>query len=239
MDDVDNFSLRARGYTESEEEASEEEEEVDSYGSPFRTADSEDSEEATHDILWMPEGDMERAYRIAYAFIGEDGLVHSPAPFIHSAIFSVAPRVHYRMAPSSRGQMLLHFDTKAERDYVVDACPITYEGASLMLERSEESSNRFTTDQTWLIAIKATNFPDKHWTVSGIPAAFAKVGAVVEVGWACLLGDTSLVHVVVARETPSDIPDDQFVGNPGKGASGRVLGSTFHIEVLRVWPRSE
>lgn len=35
---------------------------------------------------------MERAFRVAYAFIIEDGIIHSPAIFIHSAIFSVAPR---------------------------------------------------------------------------------------------------------------------------------------------------
>jgi hypothetical protein len=163
MDDVGNFSFHARS-TKGEEEGTEEEEseEVDSYGSPFRTATSTDSEEANEDILWMPEGDMERASKITYAFINEGGPAFSPAPFIHSAIFFVAPRVHYHMSPSSRSQILLLFDTMAERDFVVDACPITLDGAQLTLERSEDSSNRFTIGQTWLVAILATNFPAKH-----------------------------------------------------------------------------
>lgn len=118
MEDIDNFSLLVRGNTESEEEDSGDD--VDSYGSYFRATASGDSEEADRDFLWTPEGDMECASRIAYVFISEDVLVHSPAPFIHLAIFSVAPRVHFCMAPSSRGQMLLHFDTMAKRGFNVD-----------------------------------------------------------------------------------------------------------------------
>ena len=49
MDDIDNFSLRARGVSESEEEGSEDK--VDSYGSPFRMADSSDSESGIQDVL--------------------------------------------------------------------------------------------------------------------------------------------------------------------------------------------
>lgn len=76
---------------------------MDSYGSPFRMADSSNSEEFTRGILWMPEGDMEHARRIAYAFINEEGPIYSPGPFIQSAIFAVALGVHFRMFPSSRG----------------------------------------------------------------------------------------------------------------------------------------
>jgi hypothetical protein len=49
MDDVDNFSLRARGRTESEGEPTKEE--VDSDGSPFLAVASTNSEEGDHDIL--------------------------------------------------------------------------------------------------------------------------------------------------------------------------------------------
>lgn len=126
MDDVDNFSLRARGVSDSESEEEGSEDKVDSYGSPFHTVDSSDSEGGIRDILWMPEGDMERAYKIAYAFVSEDGPIHSPAPFIHSAIFSVAPWVCFCMSPSSRGHMLLHLNSMAELDFVVGMCPISH-----------------------------------------------------------------------------------------------------------------
>lgn len=48
------------------------------------------------------------------------------------------------------------------------------------------------------------------------------------------MGNTSLVHVMVAWETPTGILDDQFLGNPGKGMNGKVLGSKYKIEVLRI-----
>jgi hypothetical protein len=101
MDDIDEFSLRANNVSERGEEDSQEE--VDSDGSPFRTVSNTDLEEADPDILWMPEGDMVRAHKIAYAHVNGGGSLHSAAPFIQSTIFSVAPGCHFRMFPSSQG----------------------------------------------------------------------------------------------------------------------------------------
>jgi hypothetical protein len=183
----------------------------------------------------MSKGDMAHASKIAYASVAEDGPVHNPAPFIHSA----APGIHYRMFPSSRGHMLLCFDSMAEHDYMVHLGPITHDGSHVSLVRSEEGPNRFITYQPWLAALSATNFPDEHCTESGIPDAFRKLGTVVEIDSSCLEGDSSTVRVVVARSSASGIPEREFLGKPGKGANGRVLSSTFDIEVLRVWPRAE
>lgn len=234
MDDIDESSLPFGN-------SQEEEDEVDSYGSPFRSASPADTEEeeVDRDILWVPERDMTCASKIAYASIAEDGPVHIPAPFVHSALFSAAPGIHYRMFPSSRGHMLLCLDSMAERDYMVHLSPIAHDGSHVSLVRSEEGLNRFITYQPWLAALSATNFPDEHCTESGIPDAFRKLGTVVEIDSACLEGDSSTVRVVVARSSASRIPKCEFLGKPGKGANGRVLGSTFDIEVLRVWPRAE
>ena len=90
---------------------------------------------------------MERAYKITYAFVSEDGPIHSLATFIHSAIFSIAPWVCFCMSPSSRGHMLLHFNSMAELDFIVGMCPISHDGAHLSLEKSEASSNCFTIEQ--------------------------------------------------------------------------------------------
>jgi hypothetical protein len=95
----------------------------------------------------MPEGDMARASKIAYASVAEDGPVHNPAPFIHSALFSAAPGIHYHMFPSSRGHMLLRFDSMAEHNYMVHLSPITHDGSHVSLVRSEEGPNRFITYQ--------------------------------------------------------------------------------------------
>lgn len=215
-------------------------EEVDSYGSPFYEASPDDSEDADRDILWMPEGDMERAGRTAYALISEDGPIFSPAPFIYAAIFSVAPRTGFRMFPSSRGRMMVRFDSVAESDFIVDMSPIAHGGAQLSLERSEESPYRSVLHQPWLAAISATNFQDEHWTLTGIPTAFRRIGTVVEIDPACLEGDYSSLRVVVARKTASGIPDEEFVGNPAFGpGSSRWMGWAVSIPFFSPspWPR--
>jgi hypothetical protein len=135
--------------------------------------------------------------------------------------------------------MMLLFDYRGERDLMVDTCPITIGGVQLSLEKSEAASNRFTFDQPWLVAISATKFPPKHCTLDGIPAAFVRIKTVEEIDEACFMGNFSSIRVMVARATAMGIPETEFLGNPGHGASKRVLGSTFSIEVLRVWPRAE
>lgn len=35
------------------------------------------------------------------------------------------------------------------------------------------------------------------------------------------------------------IPGIQRLGDPGRGTNDRVLGSSFRMEVLRIWPRSK
>jgi hypothetical protein len=107
----------------------------------------------------MPEEDIERVWRTAFALINDDGPIATPAPYIHFVLFAVAPNTHYRLIPSSRGHMLLKFDSKADRDAVANLNPIIHDGARLTIERTEESSNRFVLDQPWLVAISATEFP--------------------------------------------------------------------------------
>jgi len=96
--------------------------EVDSEGSTLQGSSQPSTPRSELDlgVLWMPNsGDMEFASRVAYASINIDAPTDSPAPFIHAAVFSVASDVHYRMFPSSQGDMMLVFDSSIERDMVV------------------------------------------------------------------------------------------------------------------------
>lgn len=219
-------------------------EDVDSDGSPFGVDSNIHKDSVAADILWMPPGDMARAERVAYAFINEDGPIFNLAPYIHDAIFSVAPTIKFHMLPSSRGYMLLRFDNKGDRDAVASLSPIIYDGAHVSLEHSEETSNWFEVNQSWLVALSAVGFPDEHWNEEGIKAAFWKIGTVVEIDPSCLDVnnklfpiDLSSVWVVVARSHPTGVPEDLIVGNPRVGARGRALCSAFTVTVLRAWPR--
>lgn len=54
--------------------------------------------------------------------------------------------------------MMLCFDSHGDRDAVTDLTPITHDDARLTLERAEETSNRFTIEQKWLMAVSAVDF---------------------------------------------------------------------------------
>lgn len=47
-------------------------------------------------------------------------------------------------------------------------------------------------DQPWLVALSATKFPPEHYTLDGIPAAFAKIGT-VEIDEDCMMGNFTSV----------------------------------------------
>lgn len=158
-----------------------------------------------HSVLWMTEGDMEQAGCIAYAFLNEDAPTFAPTPFIRSVVFSVAGPMHYRMFPSSRGHILPHFDSRADRDAVVDLCPIIHDGG----ERSEEMRNRFIIHLPWLTAISTPDFPVEHCTELGIKATFRKVSLVVKIDPDYIWEEPeepnySCVRVVLAWETGSE-----------------------------------
>lgn len=95
------------------------EEEVDSDGSLFRSDQSplrpmDVDGCGLHRVLWMPLGDMERLGTLAYVTLSDDAPTSTPVPYIRAVLMEATERVHYRMHPSSRGHMLLCFDSGAD-----------------------------------------------------------------------------------------------------------------------------
>lgn len=88
---------------DSEDTSDGSEEEVDFDRSSFHADSLDPLAGGEDDITWMPPGDMERAGKVAYAYININGPSNNPAPFIHEALFSGAPTVHCTLHPSSRG----------------------------------------------------------------------------------------------------------------------------------------
>lgn len=72
-----------------------------------------------------------------------------------------------------------------------------------------------------------------------IPHSFRKLGDVVKVDLTCLGDDHSVLQVVVARRVATGISNDIYIENPGRGARGESLGTTFTIDILRIWPLEE
>lgn len=110
----------------------------------------------------MPPGDIERLGTLAYVTLSDDAPMSTPAPYIRATLMEVAEHVHYRMHPSSRGHRLLHFDSKVDRDAMVDLSPIHHEAGHLTLECPKDTSNRFIIRCPWLLAVAATDFPEEH-----------------------------------------------------------------------------
>ena len=105
---------------------------------------------------------MERVGKIAYAYINVDGPTDNLAPYICSTLFLAAPIVHCRLCASSRGHMLLCFNSHGDLNAMVDLRPIIHNGTCLTLEQSEETSNRFEIVQPWLVAILTIDFLEGH-----------------------------------------------------------------------------
>ena len=61
------------------------------------------------------------------------------------------------------GAMLLRFATEADRDLVRELSPIHHNGATLELERPQETSNRFFREAEWLAYVAVVDYPPKHW----------------------------------------------------------------------------
>jgi hypothetical protein len=125
--------------------------------------------------------------------------------------------------------MMLVFDQHDEHDLVVDAAPIPHDGGMLSFECAKATSNRFVAPLVWLTTLEASDFPAEFWNDRCIPAAFRKLGKVVEIDQDYLDGDYSSLWVVVARSKADGLPDDLWVAN-NSGFPG--LGSPFGIRPL-------
>jgi hypothetical protein len=102
-----------------------------------------------HRVLWMPPGDMERVGRIAFTTLNEDSPTFNPAPSSVQCCSRWLSRSTTALSPPPEN-LLLRFDSRADRDVVVDLSPIIHEGRRITLERSEKTTNRFVIHTPWL-----------------------------------------------------------------------------------------
>jgi hypothetical protein len=52
---------------------------------------------------------------------------------------------------------------------VTGLSPIIHDGTRLSLEHAEETSNHFSIEQKWLVAVSTVDFPEEHWDLERIP----------------------------------------------------------------------
>ncbi|KAG2595020.1 hypothetical protein PVAP13_5KG047550 [Panicum virgatum] len=180
--------------------------------------------------IWLPADNWSEALRLVYVFLPPFAAANA-ASFILEAMHAVVPAVQFEMLPSSRGVMQLRFVTHAEREMVVAQQPIIHEGARMVLERCEESPNRFYKRSDLLAYLSVREFPPKHWYEAPIKKAFSCFGTVVEIDPRNLARtDYSSLRIVVALEQSYDVSGDVWI----HAADGN--GSIVNVRKRRVWP---
>jgi hypothetical protein len=152
--------------------------------------------------VWVPEGDWSRAARCVFMHLEARGAAATPGPFIHAAMHSVMPGLHFEMTPSSRG-VLLSSPSCADREAAVGLQPFSHEDVEVRLERVEETEDRFVGVPEWLAHVVAWNFPEEHWDGDRIRAVFGCVGTAMEIDPLCFPGtDRSSLHLVIELNNP-------------------------------------
>ncbi|KAG2591410.1 hypothetical protein PVAP13_5NG479886 [Panicum virgatum] len=186
--------------------------------------------------VWLPQGHEDVAARLAFAYVTPAEAGASVALFLRAALASVAPTVPVELLPSSRGAMLLRFTSAADREAVRELSPFTHAGATLELERPQETSNRFFREPEWLAYLAVVDYPPEHWVVDHITRSVSGFAKVVEIDPACLSGyDFSPLRLVVAVHNRLDIPSELYVD----AARGNLGGSIAQILPIRIWPRQQ
>jgi hypothetical protein len=103
-----------------------------------------------------------------------------------------------------------------------------------VLERPQETSNRFFRERDWLAYIAVQDYPPEHWNEAHISNNFRGFCKLLEIDPACLTGyDYSPLRLLVTVHHRLDIPSELWVEADGSPLGGSVM----QIMPIRVWPR--
>lgn len=127
---------------------------------------------ARHVDTWVSPGHADLTERLLFAFIEPSVPVDEVSAFIRNALRLVAPLLPVDLLPSSRGAMLLRCESVGDHDSLHLHNPISLDGSQLILQKPEETSNRFYRIPTWLAFVAVTDFPNEHRYESKIKAYF-------------------------------------------------------------------
>ncbi|KAL5647400.1 hypothetical protein ACJX0J_041755, partial [Zea mays] len=185
---------------------------------------------------WLPQGDLLLKNRLAFAFLDNPAAIPDISAFVGAALGSACPDIHVELLPSTRGVKLLRFDNNSDRERLRGLSPISFEGASLSLERPEETSNRFIRSPEWLALVALTDFPPEQWSEASIRRCFTAGAEVLEINPDCLDGHNfGPLQLVLEVNHYLDIPYEILVSEHC-GLSRE--GSLVQVMPLQIWPRS-
>jgi hypothetical protein len=157
---------------------------------------------------------------LAYATITRQH--NAPTDNIRAAL--IAQNAHVTLAPSSYGAMLLMFDANALREGTINAPSFMGQHQTIVLERQEDTPNRFHFEHEEIVSIAIRNYPLEHWNRERMFYAVDPFTNPHSVDHICLQGvDFSVVLMQVKPEDATDISlEEYFKNHSGLGAYARV-----------------
>nr|TKV94400.1 LOW QUALITY PROTEIN: hypothetical protein SEVIR_9G292300v2 [Setaria viridis] len=176
--------------------------------------------------VWVNEGDWEHASRFAFVYVAPPSCCRGPLP--PDPRCAPPPHLRFQLLPSPRGVALLHFGSPAAREMAMDVQPVHLNGATVTLERAEETDDRFVREPEWLAHVAIWNLPPEHWSVEQVRDILRCVGTLIEVDPFCSPGfDRSCMRV------HPRLPSRLGVHTPSSRGVVLRLGS------LAFWPREQ
>ncbi|KAK3126354.1 hypothetical protein QOZ80_7AG0555300 [Eleusine coracana subsp. coracana] len=183
--------------------------------------------------VFLKPGRHAEAAVFAYVFLNPPHEVLSPAPFIWEAVRTALPHASFDVLPSSRGSMLLRFQSAADCAEAVQRSPLLHEDIRVDLQPHDRSSA--CRHATRLVALSVLEFPLAHWHEEYILEAFQGFGTVLEIDWRCLSSfDYSSLRVVVQVEDTACVPGDLWVRDVSTGSC-----NVCQVLLIRSWSLEE
>jgi len=147
------------------------------------------SRRARHADAWVSPRRDELAACVLFAFMEPAVHPEEVSQTIRAALLQTAPLLPVDLLPSSHGAMLLRFESQGDRDSLHLLSPIAAAGATIFLQKPNETANRFYCVPTWLAFVLVLDFPIEHWYEERIRECFRGFANVAEIEPECLTGN--------------------------------------------------
>jgi hypothetical protein len=172
--------------------------------------------------VYMPFVNVSHFNHLAYATITHQH--NAPSHNICDALIAQGGNAHVTLAPSSYGAMLLMFDVDALCEGAINAPPFVGQHHTIILERQEDTPNRFHFEHEAIISIAISNCPLEHWNRERMFYTVGPFANPHSVNPVCLQGvDFSAVLMQVKAKDATNIPlEEYFKNNSGLGAYARI-----------------
>jgi hypothetical protein len=164
------------------------------------------------------DGDYEAVKVFAYVYLEQP--VYAPHLLVRRAMEQLCGAPAFSLAASSRGVGVMVFHSHEERERMVAQSPFHFEGNHIVVERHEETDNRFFAFYSIYAEITAEDFPLEHWKEGYVREALSAIGNV------CCIDpdyldeyDFTSMRAVIRLDHAREVPEKLLVRNHSRPAN--------------------